>query len=144
MAGASFSSPPRVTPSRPKLRFTLAHANKALAYVGRIVKDIVSCHRDATNLQAVIEAGDSPKQRRELEQKLEKLLERLQVLVDELSNAGVELKDFQMGLVDFIGRHQGRDVYLCWKLGEASITHWHELDAGFAGRQPVSLLDETL
>ena len=112
--------------------------------MSRIVKDIVSCHRDATNLQAVIEAGDSPKQRRELEQKLEKFLDRLQVLVDELSNAGVELKDFQMGLVDFIGRHQGRDVYLCWKLGEASITHWHELDAGFAGRQPVSLLDETI
>ena len=47
-----------------------------------------------------------------------------------------------MGLVDFIGRHQGRDVYLCWKLGEAAIAYWHELQTGFAGRQPVSSLQE--
>ena len=55
----------------------------------------------------------------------------------------MELKDYQTGLIDFIGRHEGRDVYLCWKLGEEQITHWHELNAGFAGRQPVETLKET-
>ena len=47
------------------------------------------------------------------------------------------------GLVDFIGRHEGRDVYLCWKLGEERITHWHELNAGFAGRKPVLAAEGT-
>jgi hypothetical protein len=62
--------------------------------------------------------------------------------VDELTSIGVELKDYQMGLVDFIGRHQGRDVYLCWKLGESKIGFWHELHTGFTGRQPVASLRE--
>ena len=68
--------------------------------------------------------------------------ERLQVLVEELTTVGCELKDYQMGLVDYVGRHQGRDVYLCWRLGEARVNYWHELHTGFAGRQPVSILDE--
>jgi hypothetical protein len=69
-------------------------------------------------------------------------IERLDDLVDELEDVGAQLKDHQSGLVDFVGRHEGRDVYLCWKLGEESIAYWHELDAGFAGRKPVSLLHE--
>jgi hypothetical protein len=73
---------------------------------------------------------------------LDRAVARLDELVDELNDVGVELKDYQTGLVDFVGRHDGRDVYLCWKLGEERITHWHELNAGFAGRKPVSLLRE--
>ena len=40
-------------------------------------------------------------------------------------------------MVDFHSRIEGRDVFLCWRLGEEEITHWHELDAGFAGRQEL-------
>ncbi len=69
-------------------------------------------------------------------------IDRLSQLVDELAEIGVELKDYETGLVDFVGRHEGRDVYLCWKLGEEKITHWHELNTGFAGRKPVSQLQE--
>ncbi len=67
---------------------------------------------------------------------------KLEDFVDELSEIGCELKDYQTGLIDFVGRHEGRDVYLCWKLGEERITHWHEVDTGFAGRQSVSKLRE--
>ena len=69
-------------------------------------------------------------------------LDRLQSLVDELTDVGCELKDYETGLVDFVGRHQGRDIYLCWKLGEAKIGYWHELQSGYSGRQPVSILEE--
>ena len=62
--------------------------------------------------------------------------------MEELSDVGCELKDFRTGLVDFVGRHQGRDVCLCWKLGEDRIAFWHETSAGYAGRQPVSSLEE--
>lgn len=62
---------------------------------------------------------------------------RLRQDIDALSAAGAELKDLERGLIDFMGRYRGRPIYLCWLLGEDDITHYHELDAGFAGRQPL-------
>ena len=50
---------------------------------------------------------------------------------------GIELKDLNTGLLDFPAQRDGREVYLCWRYDEARITHWHEVDAGFAGRQPL-------
>jgi hypothetical protein len=68
-------------------------------------------------------------------------VEALEAAIDEdgwmLQALGVELKVVQQGLVDFPTLRDGRVVYLCWCLGEGSITHWHEVDAGFAGRQPL-------
>ena len=50
---------------------------------------------------------------------------------------GVELKDYFAGLVDFPSRREGRVVYLCWRFGEPAVAYWHELEAGFAGRQKL-------
>jgi len=75
-----------------------------------------------------------------MQAQLDACMTKLEDFVDELSEIGCELKDYQMGLIDFVGRHDGRDVYLCWKLGEEKITHWHDLETGFAGRKPVSTL----
>ena len=143
MAAPQFFVPPRVTPSRPKRRFSLEQANKTLPLVRRIVADIVQVHKDASAKQVQLEKlSTNSKQRTLLEQEMETAHERFTKLVDELSAIGCELKDFQIGLVDFVGRHQGRDVYLCWKLGEEKIQFWHELDAGAAGRQPIDTLQE--
>ena len=57
--------------------------------------------------------------------------------IDELQGLGIELKDPNVGLIDFPAMLEGRVVYLCWRLGEGEISHWHELESGFAGRQPV-------
>jgi hypothetical protein len=57
--------------------------------------------------------------------------------IDELEGLGIELKDPNQGLIDFPAMLEGRVVYLCWRLGEDVIQHWHELSAGFAGRHPV-------
>ena len=46
--------------------------------------------------------------------------------------------DYDKGLIDFPSLHDGREVYLCWRLGEPQVAYWHELDAGFAGRQKLS------
>jgi hypothetical protein len=142
MAGPQFFTPSSVIPSRPRRRFSLEQANKSLPLVRRIVADIVQTHEKATTLQSQLELPVPTKERAVAEDQLESALERLQDLVDELSEVGCELKDYQMGLVDFVGRHQGRDIYLCWKLGEESIDFWHEMQTGFAGRQPVSKLNE--
>jgi hypothetical protein len=143
MAGPQSFIPPSVTPSRPKRHFTLEQANKTLPLVSRIVADIVQAHESATALQARLETASQTAREAQLSQTdLETKLDRLQNLVDELSEVGCELKDYQMGLVDFVGQHQGRDVYLCWKLGEGKIGYWHEVGTGFAGRQSISALQE--
>ncbi len=51
--------------------------------------------------------------------------------------SGVEIKDIATGLVDFPSIRDGRVVYLCWRMNEETITHWHETDAGIAGRRPI-------
>jgi hypothetical protein len=117
-------------------------ANKTLPLVKRIVTDIVAAHDHALELQAKVERLRDGKDQNTVQTQLDGTLDRLQDLVDELTDVGCELKDYQTGLIDFIGRHQGREVYLCWKLGEEKIGYWHELNGGFAGRKPVSTLDE--
>lgn len=63
--------------------------------------------------------------------------EQLSKLVGEVEAFGCELKDFHMGLIDFLSLRNGREIYLCWRLGEDRIRFWHYLDSGFAGRQPL-------
>lgn len=61
----------------------------------------------------------------------------LETLDDELHGFGCVLKDPNIGLIDFPSLRNGREIYLCWHLGEGRINYWHYLDAGFAGRQPL-------
>ena len=141
MAGPQSLTPQPVFSSRPRRRFTLEQANRALPLVRRVVSDIVQTREVATSLQSHLEKSTA-KEHKRLQADLDVAIDKLHVYLDELTEIGCELKDFQAGLVDFIGRHQGRDVYLCWKLGEERINYWHELETGFAGRQPVSVLRE--
>lgn len=55
----------------------------------------------------------------------------------EIDSIGVQVKDLNIGLLDFPCEVDGRVVLLCWKLGEKSITHWHGTEEGFAGRKPI-------
>ena len=64
-------------------------------------------------------------------------VDRLRDLAQEISSSGIILRDSERGLVDFPMLWEGREVYLCWVLGESSIQFWHEIDTGFAGRQPL-------
>lgn len=57
--------------------------------------------------------------------------------VQEILSYGIEIKDFEQGLCDFPHDRDGQIVYLCWRRGEARIEWWHEIEAGFAGRQPL-------
>jgi len=59
-----------------------------------------------------------------------------------LNELGVVVKDLDEGLVDFYFKLEGRDVLLCWKLGEQKIEHWHEIDAGYPGRKRIIDLEE--
>src|SRR3954454_10215193 len=143
MAGSQFLTPQSVRRARPKRRFTLAQANSTLPLVRRIVGDIVRTHGEALKAQSDLEhvpAGTTPQ---DIQRRLESHLEHLEDFVDELTEVGCELKDYRMGLIDFTGRHKGRDVCLCWKLGEETVGYWHEMEAGSAARQPIGTLRET-
>jgi hypothetical protein len=62
---------------------------------------------------------------------------RIHANVDTILAMGVIVKDLAEGLIDFPSLLHGREVYLCWRLGEDGIHWWHEIEAGFAGRQPL-------
>jgi hypothetical protein len=70
-------------------------------------------------------------------EQLQSTATRLQSLIEELDGIGVELKGIDEGLVDFPSERDGRVINLCWRMGEDTIAWWHELDTGFAGRQPL-------
>lgn len=69
--------------------------------------------------------------------RLERLAAKLRQKLERLEELGCYVKDLDIGLVDFLSRFEGRDVFLCWKLGEAHIRHWHELSEGFPQRQQI-------
>jgi hypothetical protein len=63
--------------------------------------------------------------------------QRAKDAVAEIDAIGVQVKDLDIGLLDFPCEVDGQTILLCWKLGEKAITHWHGVDEGFAGRKPV-------
>jgi hypothetical protein len=67
----------------------------------------------------------------------EKTIQRVKDTLAEIDATGVQVKDLDIGLLDFPCQVEGQAVLLCWKLGEKGITHWHSPDEGFAGRKPI-------
>ncbi|HEU5287578.1 MAG TPA: DUF2203 domain-containing protein [Candidatus Limnocylindria bacterium] len=68
----------------------------------------------------------------------EPLVREIEVLLREVNDLGIEVKDPGRGLIDFRAMLRGREVYLCWQLGEGErISYWHDLETGFAGRRII-------
>ena len=128
-----------------KKYYTVAEANASLPLVRSIVRDItdlaVSIQDRHQRLVGLQNAGTIDKAHQEEIQQIvsafESDQERMKDYEQELENLNVELKDYVTGLIDFTSWMDGREVYLCWRLGEPEVSHWHELDAGFAGRQKL-------
>ena len=133
--------------ARSKKYFTVAEANALLPLLRSILRDVTELARDLRDRHerlARLESapreslGEAYKEElQQIEAEFERDQERMREYEVELKNLGVELKDYYTGLVDFPCRMDGRDVYLCWRLGESEVAHWHELDAGFAGRRKL-------
>ncbi|MBI1900220.1 MAG: DUF2203 domain-containing protein [Planctomycetia bacterium] len=126
--------------------FTIAEANAALPLVRAICTDLAQLSQEVLDRRqrlAVLSAN-RPGMRDvyseelvQIEEELERDQLRLREYVEELIALGVEPKDPLQGLVDFPSMKDGRLVYLCWKLGEAEVGFWHEVEAGFVGRQAI-------
>ncbi|HJW66792.1 MAG TPA: DUF2203 domain-containing protein [Gaiellaceae bacterium] len=66
------------------------------------------------------------------------LIEELGAVVHDIERSGAQLKDVELGLVDFPGEVDGQPALLCWQFGESEVAFWHREGAGFAGRQPIT------
>lgn len=124
--------------------FTVEQANATLPLVRRIVDDLAVLHprwRAAVaayeEAQATATSEAESVESREARLEAGRLAGEIESCLDELAQIGCVFKGFEEGLVDFHSLREGRTVFLCWRSGESAVTHWHELDAGFAGRQPL-------
>lgn len=133
--------------ARPAKLFTVEEANLSLPLVRAITSDLVQLANELVDRRqrlAMLTAGREREagnpysdELAAVEAEIDKDAERLRGYVQELYELGVEPKSALDGLIDFPSLQEGRLVYLCWKLGEPEVAHWHELDAGFAGRQTI-------
>ena len=122
--------------------FTVEEANRTLPLVRRIVEDLVRDHHlweEKVREFEVATAGSSPERpdviAELLQMEAQRLAKDIESYIAELNELGVICKGMNIGLVDFRGQMDGREVFYCWKLGEPSVLYWHETDAGFVGRQ---------
>jgi hypothetical protein len=130
-----------------KKHFTVQQANSMLPLVRSIVRDIAELAQDLRDRQERIRhgRGDSLKglseahkeELRYVRAEYEQGRERLNEYQAELRQLGLELKDPLKGLVDFPAWMNGKLVFLCWRLGEPDVGHWHDAESGFAGRQKL-------
>ena len=117
-------------------------ANRSLPLVRRIMTDIIVTHEERMNRvleyeQLEMQPEGAHERMRQLGSKLRELTEVIVGYVDELEDVGVQFKGFEPGLVDFPAMLDGRPILLCWKLGEERVEYWHEIEAGYAGRQKL-------
>ena len=133
---------------KPARLFTIEQANAMLPLVKAITSDLSALAKDVVERRhrlARLTTGRDFKpgdpysdELAQMETELERDATRLQEYVEELRELGVEPKGAVEGLVDFPSQMDGRVVLLCWRLGENEVLYWHDLESGFAGRQPLT------
>lgn len=126
------------------LPWTAERANRALPLVRRIADDLVRRHAEWQALVGEFEVASTSRagahgeaEAARLEQEVLRAARDIEGFLQELGELGVECKSVEQGLLDFPGELDGRPVYFCWMRGEPSVSHWHEIDAGFAGRKAL-------
>lgn len=116
----------------PRVEALLAEVQATRAAIGEQQALIQAVRRSATGDGSAVQNGTGA-----LERRLREMARQLRASVEAITELGVQIKDLDRGLVDWVAEREGRRVYICWQRGEPEIGWWHELDAGFAGRQPI-------
>lgn len=128
--------------------FTLSEAENSLRRVEPLVRQAVSVNADLRELRrdfqqslqriamlggSRVNQGDIARRRTSIDAEETRLRE----MAERIQEAGCLIKDLDIGLIDFPAIFRGREVYLCWKLGEPEILFWHPVEEGFRGRKPI-------
>ena len=129
-------------------RFTLAEAERLLPEIETIIREAVSLkalyQETEQELQSFAQrvamaGGMSVDRDAVLQQRADRDShgQRLKAAVERIQDYGCVIKDLDIGLIDFPTLFRGQEVYLCWRMGESGIQHWHGVNEGFAGRKPI-------
>jgi hypothetical protein len=128
--------------------FTLEEAQSLLPVLESLLKRAVEGKQSAEEAEACladlarrvylaggmrVDVAKVVRQRAEIENHVQRVRES----VAEIDSIGVQVKDLEAGLLDFPCRVDDQVVLLCWRMGETSIEHWHTMESGFQGRQPI-------
>jgi hypothetical protein len=128
--------------------FTLEEAQSLLPVMESLLKRALEGKQAAEQVEAdlselarriyvsggmTVDVGKVAKQRAEMESHMQRVKES----IAEIDSIGVQVKDIESGLLDFPCRLDDQVVLLCWRMGETSIEHWHTVESGFQGRQPL-------
>jgi len=123
---------------KPARYFTIEQANAVMRAIRPMVAEILEIRQAILDkqpqvwpvLERAVGNGGS-----KVASQVAREFNRMNSLVREIQATGAIFKDINAGLVDFPALREGREVFLCWQYGEESVAYWHELDAGYAGRQ---------
>lgn len=120
--------------------FTLSEANETLKIIRPLMDEVQAIRRkilaDQPEAWPAIEKSAGNGGNKALS-RLVQDFGRLDALIHQIQDTGTQVRDINIGLLDFSAMREGREVFLCWKHGEGAIAFWHDVDAGFAGRQPI-------
>ncbi len=132
--------------------FSVEEANLLIPYLEEALGNLTARAREIGALQAEIQVlgaiessgatsrNEDVRDLREKEARCARMLEEFRAAIHEVASRGCILRDLDLGLVDFYTMARDRIVCLCWRAGEAAVTHWHATDEGFSGRRPLSEL----
>ncbi len=129
-------------------RFTLAEAGELIPKVEGLLRQAIALKAEYAEAESAVEgyvervmvSGGMLLDRHEVlrtRQRREAAARSLETAIEQVQRLGCLLKDLDTGLVDFPTLLRGVEVYLCWRLGEPSITWWHGVEEGFRGRKPI-------
>jgi hypothetical protein len=134
----------------PRTHFTVGDVNALVPALERIFVDVLQLRAGLRGLESKLQRANVRMSRDELlesddgspDVRRAKALFRgyYEALSDQLSRVkalGGDVKDVELGLVDFPSKRLGEEILLCWRFGEKKVEYWHPIDGGFASRQPV-------
>jgi hypothetical protein len=130
--------------------FSVEEANEALGVVRPLAERLVvlggllrARQADSASLAAKVAGNGGAAAQilalREAERQVAEHAHEVAEIIAELDDLGVQVKDIELGLVDFPADRGGETVLLCWKVGEEAVRFWHGLEEGYAGRKPLPL-----
>jgi hypothetical protein len=124
----------------PQRYFTLQEANETLNLIRPLMDEVQAIRRKILKNQPeawpAIQKSAGNGGNRTLSNMVQDF-EKFDALIHQIQATDVLIKDINLGLLDFPALKDGRQVYLCWQYGEGEIAFWHEIEAGYAGRQPI-------
>jgi hypothetical protein len=124
--------------------FDLDTARETLVVIKPIVEEINTKRMELTEAYERLQEEQDPLERMYLESHIKDLESVIDSLFRKIEALGGVIKGIDPILVDFLSFHKNRYIWLCWKEDEDTIMYWHELNEGFAGRKPISLLEEDM